>query len=171
MSKNTSKYLQAEINSEKTKLKREVSEENEAIGPSRLKNLHEVIRTTKSKEYYYNRNFYLVLVLTNEKTPGNLPVDHIFTRRSCPSPGYNQNVFKYHHISGSLEYLWTIPRQHIYWHMYKNKSYYLQSEKHKRMMSFIVLMESGELLKWCIKENGELPDAIISLNKPQTLQA
>jgi hypothetical protein len=26
-------------------------------------------------------------------------------------------------------------------------------------------MESGELLKWVKKENGELPDAIITINK------
>lgn len=168
MSDKTKEYLKAEFEAQKTKLRKEVEEENRLTSEKTLNSIYQVAQLTATKDFFLNRDFYLVLVKTNDMTSKE-PLDNVFVRRSCPTPGYNQNVFKYHHLTGTLEFLWTIPRQHIYWHMYKNRSYYILDPKYKRQTAFIVSMESGKLLDWVKKENGELPDAVITINKKSEL--
>ena len=98
--------------------------------------------------------------LANE--PGAL----IVARHSCPSPVYNQAVFKYHRTAGSLEYLWSIPDAPKYYWLIRN----IHTLKGDELMAarFCHSMESGELEKWIIKENGNKPDGIIRdpKNKP-----
>jgi len=87
----------------------------------------------------------------------------LYYRVSCPTPVYNQNVFKYHYLTGSLEYLWTIPGKFKYYHILNNKQRYYENKETRRSCQFVVLMETGELLKWVKKENGEKPDAALSI--------
>jgi hypothetical protein len=86
-----------------------------------------------------------------------------FYRVSCPTPVYKQIVYKYISSSDSLEYLWTIPDKIKYYHILNNKQRYYENKETRRLCQFVVLMESGELLKWVKKENGEKPDAAISI--------
>jgi hypothetical protein len=173
MNTKSKEALIQEFTAEKIKLKKEIQEENELLGPQRIKKLHEVAQVTMKKEYFLGRDFYMVLVITNETTPDKKPRDDILLRRTPPTPGYNQNVFKYHHQSNTLEYLWTIPKQHIYWNLYAHRSYYLQDPALKKLTSFVCMMESGDLEKWVRKENKEFTEpsrAVIQINDPLRLQ-
>ena len=162
--------LRLEFIEERRKLLKDIQLENEALSPRRWSEMNLRAYEASKEEYFLHRDFYLVYICTNETTPDKTPrPPMVICRRSCPSPGYNQNVFKYHYLSSELEYLWTIPRQHIYWNMYKNKAKYLQDKVTKKQMSYIILMETGELLKWAKRENGELPDAVIKINNPPQL--
>jgi len=122
----------------------------------------ETIDAAKEHAAYKNRNFYIVLIknrdVFNEKAK-----DAIHVRVSCPTPVYKQDVFKYHHLTGSLEFLWCIPDKLKYYHILNNKQRYYENKETRRQCQFVVLMESGELLKWVKKENGELPDAVLSI--------
>ena len=140
-----------------------------SMGHDRMNKLYSVAQETAKQDYYLNIDFYIVLVPTNERTAQMDPTDFYFVRRSCPTPGYNQNVFKYHHTDKSLEFLWSIPRKARYWQLYANRNKYITDPVLKSRTSFVVMMESGKLLEWVAKENGEdlsKPKAIISVNKP-----
>jgi hypothetical protein len=141
----------------------------------RLKHLYDTAQAAMKIPPYCNKNIYLVLVKTNSRDENMEPEDRIFVRLSCPTPGYNMDVFKYHCQSQGIEYLFSIPRKHRYWHMWHYKIKYLSNPATKRLMTFILAMESGELLKWVKKECGELPDAIIRTNnedsKPLIIEA
>jgi len=139
------------------------------MGNDRMRKLHAVAAETAKQDYYTNIDFYLVLVPTNERTAEMEPEDFYFVRRSCPTPGYNQNVFKYHHTSGELEFLWSIPRKSRYWQLYANRNKYMTDPVLKSRTAFVVSMETGKLLEWVAKENGEdlsKPKAVIKINKP-----
>jgi len=127
----------------------------------RFKALNDTAQEATKRPPYDNRDFYLVLVMTNDPGQDNKPVDRIFVRLSCPTPAYNQVVYKYHHKSSSLEYLWTLPRKAIYESVIANKVYYLTNKATKVLASWCLMLESGKLLEWAKKENGEKPDAII----------
>lgn len=140
-----------------------------AMSEGRLNSLYSVANETRKQPYYTNIDFYIVLVPTHERTAEMKPEDFVFVRRSCPTPGYNQNVFKYHKDTGSIEFLWSIPRKAIYWDFYKNRVKYLQNPKLKSRTVFVMMMESGELEKWVARENKEDPKkekAVIRINKP-----
>jgi hypothetical protein len=140
-----------------------------SMGEDRMRKLYSVAHETAKQEYFLNVDFFIVLVPTNERTAQMDPEDFYFVRRSCPTPAYNQNVFKYHVASGSLEFLWSIPRKARYWQLYANRNKYMTDPVMKSRTSFVVMMESGKLLEWVAKENGEdltKPKAVIKVNKP-----
>jgi hypothetical protein len=150
---------------EKDLHKEEMLELSRLWGEARMKFVHHLGQTASKEDYFLNHDFYIVLVPTNERTPEGLPKDLPLVRRSCPTPGYNQNVWKYHHKTGNVEFLWSIPRKLIYWQLYVNRFKYLTDPVMKSRTAFVVSMESGKLLEWVKKENGELQDAVIKVNK------
>jgi hypothetical protein len=161
------------INEETLEISRQMSE-------NRLKKLYELTHEACKKDYFSNIDFYMVLVpsqtwrsiqIPGQATPEMVQEaeDKVFFRRSCPTPAYNQNVWKYRKDTGLLEFLWSIPRKEIYYDLYRNRAKYLNNPKLKARTSFVVMMESGELEKWVIRENKEdptKPKGIIKVNQP-----
>jgi hypothetical protein len=164
------KVLQSPEDIYETKLAREEALYiSNTMSEPRMASLYNVAAETRKQPFFTNTDFYIVLVPTHERTAEMKPEDFIFVRRSCPTPGYNQNVFKYHKEHGNIEFLWSIPRKSIYWDMYNNRVKYLQNPKLKSRTAFVCMMESKELEKWVAKENKEDPKAekaIIKINKP-----
>lgn len=116
---------------------------------------------------YKNKDFYVVSAFSVEPV-GNKPKLVIWTRFSCPTPTYNQTVYKYHNLSASLEYLWNIPHEWTYKQLIGDpRSLKDESEAVRNMAKFCFLMESGELLNWVLRENGEKPDGIIIKKKEE----
>lgn len=53
--------------------------------------------------------FYVVVLFKKERLLHNVLRQYFFYRSSCPTPQYDQTVYKYDSSSDSIEYLWTIP--------------------------------------------------------------
>ncbi len=145
-------------------LEDDVSEYTGAMSPDLMKDIQDRIAKALTQTLYQNKNFYVVLVTTLERMFGK-PKWIVWVRLSCPTPVYSQHVFKYHYLSGSLEYLWTIPARARYYDILRYRDKYMQDKEWQEMTKFVVLMESGELLNWVKKENGEKIDAVIKINQ------
>ncbi len=128
--------------------------------------IKEVADKSSKNELYLNRDFYIV-VIHNIERMGGVARDRTFSRRSCPTPTYNQSVFKYN-LFADIELLWSIPDMLRYHEILRNKVKYLADKFKRDRAKFVVLMESGELLEWVKKENGEKVDAVIKISKEQT---
>jgi len=140
----------------------DVREYSKEWGKELWTNLIQASQMLKKTQKYSGRNFYMVLVKRFNPSK-NQPESIIMPRISCPTPVYKQDVFKYHYASDSIEYLWTIPDKLKYYHILNNKQRYYENKETRRLCQFVVLMETGELLKWVKKENGEKPDAALSI--------
>lgn len=138
----------------------------EAMASSIQQALEDTAYRSSQHPLYKHRDFYIVLVKNVDKIL-NQPKFQVWARRSCPTPVYKQDVFKYHYISGDLEFLWCIPSAERYWDIIKNKNKYLENKNTHRLAQFVLLMESGALLEWAKRENGELKDAVIMINKEE----
>jgi hypothetical protein len=145
-------------------LEDDVREYTKAMTPLILHTLQDTALKASQHPLYENRDFYLVFVKNVDRILGQ-PKFQCWARRSCPTPVYKQDVYKYHHLSGEIEFLWCIPSAQRYYHILANRQKYFENKNTKRLAQFVCLMESGELLRWVLKENGELPDAIITINK------
>ena len=128
--------------------------------------IYDAIGQALKSNLYIGKNFYIVLVKNVDAILGQ-PKIQCWARRSCPTPVYKQDVFKYHYISGGLEFLWCIPDKSRYWDIIYYPGKYLDKKETRRLAKFVLMMESGELLQFAKKENGELPDAVISIKKEQ----
>ena len=129
-----------------------------------MANVHKAVAEAKDQPLYLNHDFYVVLLIRKERF-GDSPNTLALARRSCPTPVYKQSVWKYHTHSGSLEFLWCIPDAVLYHHILRESQQYLSDPETQQLAKFVILMESGELLDWVKKENGEKKDAVIKLHK------
>lgn len=115
---------------------------------------------------YMGKDFYIVILLQKERN-FDMPRVRVFARRSCPTPVYKQTVFKYIRAAGALEFLWTIPDKILYYHILRNAPKLLQDPETRDLAKFVCLMESGEMLEWAKKENGNKKDAVIKIMKQE----
>jgi len=143
-------------------LEDDVREYRAAMTPSVIDMIHKTAMKAKGQYPYINKDFYIVFTFTNDRVLQQ-PKPMVWARQSCPTPVYKQSVWKYMHNSGSLEYLWTIPDMFKYWDIVKRPQFYLQDKERAQGAQFVLLMESGELLQWVKKENGEKIDAVIKI--------
>lgn len=124
-----------------------------------MANVYKTADQAKDLPLYVNSDFYIVLLIKKERW-GDVPRTLVMARKSCPTPVYKQAVWKYHR-GGNLEFLWSIPDAVLYNHIIGNARKYLDDKETADTAKFVLLMESGELLQWIKKENGEKPDAVI----------
>jgi len=54
-------------------------------------------------------DFYVVVLVKKERHLQNVVRQLFFYRQSCPSPEYDQTVYRYHRKDDEIEFLWTIP--------------------------------------------------------------
>lgn len=153
-------------NAKNIELEDDVREYTQAMTPLLIDSLQDTVVNSMKYPKYHNKDFYVVLVKNVDRILGQ-PKFQFWSRVSCPTPVYKQDVWKYHYLSGQLEFLWCIPSKDRYYHILANKQKYFENKETKRLAQFVCLMESGELLHWVKKENKELPDAVIMINKEE----
>lgn len=142
----------------------DIIEYRRQMEPSVLDNISKTISTAKYSPLYRGKDFYIVLLMKKERI-GEAPRTMVFARQSCPTPLYKQSVWKYHNSADSLEFLWSIPDTVLYWHIIRNAHTLINDKECSDLTKFVMLMESGELLRWVKKENGEKDDAVIKITK------
>ena len=108
----------------------------------------------------YNGRFFIVVLTKNERLMRNVFRNYFFARKTCPTPDYDQSVFRYDHANESIDYLWTIPSQDACHHLLDNASQVHKSER--ELLEFVAKFKRGELFRLAKKLNGEKPQSEIS---------
>ena len=151
----------------KLNLEDDIIEYRRRMEPAIIKGIWETVEKSKVLPIYSGKDFYIVLTTTADRVLRQ-PKTIVWARRSCPTPVFKQSVWKFINSMGALEYFWTIPDALLYYHIIKNQDKYLCDKECAQLAQFVILMESGDLLKWVKRENGEKPDAVIFNNKETT---
>lgn len=77
--------------------------------------------TVDSGKAAYAGDFYVVVVTKRERLMQNVLRNYFFTRISCPTPEWDQTVYKYHRKDERLEFLWVVPSKHACADLIANK--------------------------------------------------
>lgn len=101
----------------------------------------------------YKGRFYIVVLTKNERLLQNVLRNYFFARHTCPTPDYDQSVFRYDNLSETIEYIWTIPSQDACFHLFANRSQVHRDEQ--ELLSFVIRFRKGELFRLAKKLNGE----------------
>lgn len=120
--------------------------------------IRQVALTTKEAtafDIYKNKDFYVVCLQSEERMLMKTPLYKYFARLSCPTPIFQQSVWKYHHQSKDLEYLWTICDKLTYYDMINKPHKYKYDKEWGNQLKFVQMMHSGSLEAWVKKENRE----------------
>jgi len=142
----------------------DVIEYRKQMEPAIIENIYKAAREAKKDTLYKNKDFYVELRITMESLAG-VPNFRCFARRSCPTPATMQSVWKFHHVSDTFEFLWSLPSAILCNYIQSHPDKYLVDKETSELAKFVLLERSGELLEWVKKENGEKKDAVIRINK------
>jgi len=105
---------------------------------------------------HYNKwttDFYVSVITKREVILHNVLRNYFTARLSCPTPTFDQSVFKYHRQDGKVEYLWTVPSEDACIHMKENALAIVDEER--PLFNFVLQFSDGTLLKLAKKLNGE----------------
>lgn len=105
----------------------------------------------------YPNDFYVVVVTKNEKLMPNVFRNYFFNALACPTPTYDQTLFRYNRQAGRIEYIWTIPSKDACIYLLKNAHLVVKEEK--QLLEFVQMFADGTLFKMAKKFNNEKDDS------------
>ena len=119
--------------------------------------LDNLLETIDKAVVNWKHDFFVVVLTKNEKLMPNVFRNYFSARQSCPTPEYDQTVFKYMHEAGTLEYIWTVPSKDSVAHLLTNSHLVVEAEKELLIMcrKFV----DGSLYLLAKKLNGEQHDS------------
>lgn len=115
-----------------------------------IDNLIECVESGKKERA---EDFFIVVETKREKLLTNVLRNFFYHRHSCPTPNYDQAVYRYNRRDDKVEFLWVLPSQDASWHLLENKHLVVPAEM--ELLKFVLQMEDGTLGLLSKKLNGE----------------
>lgn len=119
------------------------------------KRILEVIEDGKKK---YNDDFFVVVETVKHRKLINFVINKVFHRKSCPTPNYDQSVWKYNFKDQSDEFIWVIPARDKC-HELRDNALFVPPDQ-KELLQFVLAFNDGTLYKLCKKLNNEKDESI-----------
>jgi len=128
----------------------DIEEEAHVKNDKFLKGLHECKDRGMNQ---FPKDFYIVHLVQRPAVYKNVIREYFFPRESCPTPDYDQSVWRYIRHDDVLEYLWTIPQREI---CIEFKDHALEIPKEQQwLLKMILEFADGTLYKMARELNGE----------------
>lgn len=115
------------------------------------KNIFECIDTHKKS---FPGDFYIEVVTKKERLMSNVLRNYFFGTLACPTPTYDQTLYKYHRSEEWLEFLWVLPAKDICEMLTFNALEVPESER--ELLNFVLSLNDGSLLQKARTLNGEI---------------
>lgn len=116
-----------------------------------------LIECVKNGKKSFNKDFYVVVLTKKERLMQNVLRNYFFPTLACPTPTWDQTVYKYLYNTDDLTYMWTIPAKDICKDLVEN-ALFVPAEQ-RQLLQFVLNFNDGTLLKIAKSENGELSDS------------
>ncbi len=78
-------------------------------------------------------------------------------RKSCPTPEYDQAVYKYNRANEHVEFMWVVPAKDVCMEMSNNPLEVPLADK--ELLAFVLDFTDGTLFRLAKKLNGEQDDS------------
>lgn len=98
-------------------------------------------------------DFYVNIALKKEKLLENVLRNYFIATKSCPTPHFDQTVYKYNAGKEALEFMWVVPDVETCLTYQENKQIIVPEER--QLLQFILDFLDGNLHRLCKKLNGE----------------
>jgi hypothetical protein len=102
----------------------------------------------------YTTNFYIVVETKKEPKLQNVIRNYFFHRMTCPTPTWDQTVYRYVRSEDMLEFLWVLPSKDTAMMM---RTRFLElPEEERQLLQYVLDDADGTLLALSKKLNGEI---------------
>lgn len=117
-------------------------------------NIQKAIQSGKQQ---YGSSFYVVVLTKKERLMQNVIRNYFLTRKTCPTPEWDQTVYFYNNDSGTIEFLWVIPAKDTCEYI-KENALTIEKEEHA-LRDFVLAYYDGSLLRLSKSRNKEAVDS------------
>jgi len=107
---------------------------------------------------YYKNPFYVVVITKREKLMHNVLRSYYFHRSTCPTPDYDQAVFRFDPTDQAFSEVWVIPDKQTCEILYQNALEVIPEER--QLLNYVLDFASGALFQKALTLNGEVKVAI-----------
>ena len=114
------------------------------------KNVWECIESSKTK---FLGDFYVVVITKNERLMPNVFRNYFCARVSCPTPDWDQTVYKYKRSNDQVIFMWVIPSKDACIYLTNNQDYVVKEEQ--GLLRYVLAFNDGTLMKLAKDLNGE----------------
>lgn len=98
-------------------------------------------------------DFYIVGILKKERLLDNVLRNYFIPTLACPTPHYDQTLYRYRADKDDIEFVWVIPDKETCEIFKENKEKIVHEER--SLLKFILDYHDGTLFRLCKKLNGE----------------
>jgi len=106
----------------------------------------------------FTDDFYIVVITKNEKLLPNVFRNYFYGRLSCPTPDYDQTVYKFKRKDNAPVFMWVIPSRDASIHLIKNYLYVAPEER--ELLKYVCAFQDGTLFKLAKELNGEKLESV-----------
>ena len=114
------------------------------------KNIFECLDNARKQ---YPGDFFIMVITKKEPLLKNVLRNYFIARQTCPTPGYDQAVYKYDHENQAVNFLWVVPSKDTVATLFFNKDRVVPEEW--GLLQHVLNFMDGTLDKRCMKLNGE----------------
>jgi hypothetical protein len=114
-------------------------------------NIHECIQRGKQD---IPGDFYVIVITKKERLMQNVMRNYFGFRLSCPTPDYDQTVYKYTREGDQVEFLWVIPDKQTCILLIEHRLEVPPEEY--QLLQCVLRFATGDLMKTAKLLNGEL---------------
>lgn len=109
----------------------------------------------------FEGSFFIEALTKREKSLENVLRNYFIPRQSCPTPVYDQTVYRYNDAAGQVEFLWTIPDKDTCEYLVAHRGQVEEKELLQQVLDF----KDGALFKKAKMYNKETMDPGVALEK------
>lgn len=99
-------------------------------------------------------DFYLVVITKKEPLMENVLRNYFGFRNSCPTPDYDQTVYRYIKKDDDVSFLWVIPSKDACMMLIANRL--IIDPEERELKEFVLRFAAGDLFKLAQQLNGEI---------------
>jgi len=103
------------------------------------------------------KDFYIAALLKKEKLLENVLRNYFVPTVSCPTPHFDQTVYKYDHKKETINLLWVVPDQETCEIFKENKEKIVPEER--ALLNYVLNYYNGSLFLLAKELNGEIKQA------------
>lgn len=127
-----------------------IIDQQRAMQEGYMKNLLEAVDRGYKK---YPGDFFIDVEKKAEVVLNKTFRTYYIDRLTCPTPNYDQDVYRYNRQKGEIEYLWSIPDKETTLTLIENALEVVPEEK--SLLNFCLKFADGTLFRLCKQYNGE----------------
>lgn len=115
--------------------------------------LDNLIDCVQKNRKHFTKDFFVVVLTKNERLLPNVFRNYFFARVSCPTPEYDQSVFKFSADTEEIIFLWTIPSKDACEYLQENAI--LVAPEERDLLRCVLSFSDGTLYQLAKKLNRE----------------